>query len=700
MITTKARLSISALCGGALLYHSVDAAQRTALQTDSEFSMLFGEEEFVSIATGRKQPLSHAPAVATVITAQDIEAIGATDMSEILDLVPGFNSLFRHQGDQWVFRGIRTEGNFSPDVLVMIDGIPQNDIHLANQRRFISRIPLVSIDRIEVIRGPYSTLYGTDALAGVVNIITKRPEPDASQGWLRGGTFDTAEARWLQQLPLGDGALLSLQLRSTDGHSPPVRKDTQSRLDEMFGTNASLAPGNGNTEFDDYTAMLDYVKNDWRFRLRARGRDAGLGVGLFGALDPHGSVSDQQYNVEAHYFHSGDGDWDFKTDISFLHYEIETQDVTAYPPGVAFVSQAGEAAIFPDGIIDNPGYKEQHFRLASSLFYKRFGNHLPQLGLGVEFAEIFDVTETRNYLADPVTGLPAAPLPAEVEVEEDQRFSQDASRTLWYAYIQDEWTFAPDWTLTAGVRLDHYSDVGDAINPRAALVWTTTPTLTSKLLAGRGFRAPTLFELHAQSNPSSLGNEDLEPVTISSIELAFNVQPTHRLNLDLSIYRHSLDDIVEYEPIDPTGLQAQNGTGQSGRGVELAARWRALPRLHLSGYYAHHRNERHDTNDDNSLVPHNKFKLRLDWQPTSQWRANVVIAHLAEQKRPADNPRPPTADYTMVDLNLIFTPVKQWTLGLKINNALDEEAVAPEERRSEDTPLPGRAFFVDLKYRY
>lgn len=383
--------------------------------SDPELDTLFGAEDFVTLATGRKQLIRQAPAVATVLTADDIEAIGAAELSEVLDLVPGFHSLFRFQGDQFVIRGIRTEGNLSPDVLVMIDGVPQNDVFLANQRRFISVIPLNSIERIEVIRGPYSTLYGTDAFAGVINIVTKRyDQVDQSQIWLRGGSFDTGEARWLQKIPIGEGALLAMQLRTTDGHEPFFETDVQTRLDALFGTDASLAPGTANTDFQDYSFLLDYNWQDWRFRARTRGREAGLGIGLFGSFDPDGTVADQQFNLEAQYRKTDLENWDVTADLSYLYYSLETDDVTVNPPG---------AFGLPEGLQADVGFRERHFRAEAAGLFTGLSHHFPRLGVGVEHIEVFDIEERRNFLLDPVTRLPAVPLPAVTEIPAEERFA-------------------------------------------------------------------------------------------------------------------------------------------------------------------------------------------------------------------------------------------------------------------------------------
>ena len=123
---------------------------------------LYGGEELVSIATGTAQPISKAPAVATVITAADIREIGARDLNHVLETVPGLhvskNSL---NGDIYTFRGIYASQN--PQVLMLINGISVSTLFLGNRGNVWGGLPVESISRIEVIRGPGSAVYGADA---------------------------------------------------------------------------------------------------------------------------------------------------------------------------------------------------------------------------------------------------------------------------------------------------------------------------------------------------------------------------------------------------------------------------------------------------------------------------------------------------------------------------------------------------------
>ena len=137
---------------------------------------LYGDEVTISIATGTEQPISQAPAVASVITAREIAAIGAHDIDEVLATVPGLHVSRSTLGYNpiYTFRGIYTATN--PQVLMLVNGISINNLFVGDRSQVWGGFPVESISRIEVIRGPGSALYGADAFSGVINIVTKNAQ--------------------------------------------------------------------------------------------------------------------------------------------------------------------------------------------------------------------------------------------------------------------------------------------------------------------------------------------------------------------------------------------------------------------------------------------------------------------------------------------------------------------------------------------
>ena len=148
---------------------------RAEAQTEEEeMALVYGDKSMVSIATGSAQPLRRAPSVATVITAEDIQALGAFDLDEVLETVPGLH-VSRSPvvySPIYVIRGIRSTV-VNPEVLMLVNGIPLTAAYGGDRGLNWGGWPVENIARIEVIRGPGSALYGADAFSGVINIITK-----------------------------------------------------------------------------------------------------------------------------------------------------------------------------------------------------------------------------------------------------------------------------------------------------------------------------------------------------------------------------------------------------------------------------------------------------------------------------------------------------------------------------------------------
>src|SRR5690606_20637364 len=119
-------------------------------------------------------------------------------------------------------------------------------------------------------------------------------------------------------------------------------------------------------------------------------------------------------------------------------------------------------------------------------------------------------------------------------------------RTIRHLSVQDEWSLLKDWELTAGVRYDDYSDFGDTFNPRFALVWQTSYNVTSKLLYGRAFRAPSFSEQFAINNPVILGNADVEPEQIDTLELSFEYRPTYDLTTRINLFTYDVEGLIDY----------------------------------------------------------------------------------------------------------------------------------------------------------
>lgn len=667
---------------------------------ESEFAMTYGDEEMLTIATGSAQPISRAPAVASVITDKQIQEIGATDLDEVLETIPGLHvsRSNRLYNPIYIMRGIYSETN--PQTLVLINGIPVTNIFIGNRSDVWGGMPVRNIARIEVIRGPGSAIYGADAFSGVINIITKNSDHiNGTELGARIGSFDSKDV-WLLHGDVHKGikTAFSIEYGSTDGQRETIVADAQTGLDALFGTTASHAPGPVNLGRKYLDTRLDVSVQNWKLRLGYQGRrDVGTGAGVAQALDPTGKNDSDRFNADLSYHMITAKNWDTSMELSYFDTNARS-DLILFPPG-------SFGGTFPEGIIGNPSVFERHIRFGVSTFYTGFDKHRIRVGAGYNYSDLYKVTETKNFTFT-AGGMPV-PLGSITDVSDSAAFVREENRRINYVFVQDEWSFARDWNLTAGVRYDHYSDFGDTTNPRAAIVWQTDYNLTTKFLYGRAFRAPSFAELYNINNPVALGNSGLKPETIDTIELAFDYQASEKVRTGLNLFYYHMRDIIRpvADPAPATTVTAQNSGDQKGHGLEWELNWNAAKTLQVIANYGLQRSQDERAKTDAGNAPHQKAYLRTNWQPAASWSVNPQLTWIGKRRREAGDARPPLGEYTWVDLTVRHTPnlIGKLELAASIRNVFDASIYEPSLSPGlipNDLPLAGRNMYLEASYKF
>ena len=676
-----------------------------ASREEEELLMLYGGEEMVSIATGRSQPVNTAPAIATVITDKDIKKMGARDLDEVLETVPGLHVIPDPAGyrPNYVMRGVYSE--YNPQVLMMVNGIPITHLLFGNRGQAWAGMPIQNIARVEIIRGPGSAVYGADAVAGTINIITKAAnEIDGIEAGVTYGSYNSKQGWFLSGSQISNwDVALAVQIQSTDGQDSIIDVDAQSGFDNLLGTSASLAPGSVNLGREMIDVRVDLSNGPWQIRAGyLSGRNGETGAGAAQALDPTGRAESDRFNADITYKINPSPEWDLATQLSYLQTDTNT-NLVLYPPTADF-----GFGPFPEGVIGHPIVKERQGRFDFSAFYLGFKEHELRFGAGILYGDMYDVEEYRNYVLVPIApgiSLPA-PLPGGVQsVPEDQLFIRPEDRTDIYAFVQDEWDFAPDWTLTAGLRYDHFSDFGGTLNPRLALVWQSGFNWTTKFLYGGAFRPPSFAELYNQNNPIALGNTDLNPEKINTVEIGTTYHDRDRFRVGANIFYYLWEDIIRFTPdiATPTAT-AQNVADQEGYGLELELLWKAARSLELVGNYAYQHSEDKETDETSGMEPEHQLYARLDWTMLPGWSLHPQANYVADRARQPGDTRPPVDNYTWVDLTLRYRPnLKGLNVAFSVRNLTDTDAREPSPAPGlipNDLPLAGRTYFGELSYRW
>ena len=698
-------------CLAGLLFSTVALA---GPDDDDLLLQLSGDEQMIQIATGTPVPISRSPAVASVITAADIRESGSKTVLEALEHVPGLHiglSPLHRISPVFSIRGIHT-GN-SPQTLILFNGheIPDTFNGSIPSNLYL---PVENVARIEIIRGPGSAVYGADAFAGVINIITKTDaDIDGFQAGVKAGSFATRNI-WGQYGGVLDDWRVAASVEY--GHSNGDRgrvidSDLQTRLDSMLGTSASLAPGALDTRFESLVSGLTLSRDEWTLRLNSwNQRDTGVGAGAANALDPSGSSSINQYLIDLRYADvDWRPDWSLTLDASHAFGDLSLK-YAIFPPGTRLpIGSDGNIDMgaprlidFPDGYLGNPGGTAAQSRFDLTTLYSGMKSHQWRFNVGVKYVKETD-RESKNFgpgVIDPTAMGPIDGTLTDV-TGTPYIFHPGATRIVSYASLQDEWRFAHDWSLTAGVRLDHYSDVGATTNPRLSLVWNTLHNLTSKLLYGRAFRAPTFSEMYAINNPVVLGNPNLDPETIDTLEMAFDYKPGTTLDLMLNLFHYRINGLIDF--VDEDGIPggsatAQNIKDQQASGFELEAQWQVSRPLRLYGNTAFQNARDMNSGEPVASAPRKQLQLGGNWRMGRHWSSQLDAFRIMDRPRAVGDSRPPVADYTWVNLT-VNGRLPLWVLDvqLSIRNLLDADAREPAPVTvPNDYPLEGRSYFLGL----
>lgn len=645
----------------------------------------------VRISTNTDQVLSRAPSVVSVITTEDIKATGATNVSEVLQSVPGIFV----RPNLFAFRPLVTfRGAASTHTLIMVNGVPMRDLVWSNGI-FWKGLPTHMIERIEIIRGPGSALFGSDASAGVVNVITKTAgRIDHTEAGLRVGNFDSQEG-WVQHGGNWNGVEygFTAELSRTDGHDPYIRRA------------AASESGAAHYGWQGQDLRFSAARGNWRLLADYMGH-SDLETGLNGAalLDPLTRGSDYRFDIGLLYSNDSYArDWGLHAELRYRQLGYSSGDGFQERPKGFNCTAANSlcdqlpgpepepaSGIYPDGWINRQRSAEQGMTFEVSGLYTGFKKHAIRVGAGYNWEDLYSFSHHVNYGVDRNgIQLPAGGPLVDLS-DSNYSFMPERSRHISYLFLQDIWTMADDWELTAGLRYNHYSDFGNALNPRLALVWKVSDRLTVKLMYGEAFRAPSFLELYNRGF-NIRANPSLTPEESSTWDLSFSYAPTKRLALGLNLYKFSQTNTIRN-----VGGQYQNSGSSANQGAELEVRWQMSDDWHIAGSLSH-------VNMDKPTVvsltaPEDQAYLRLDWAFRPRWSWDVQATRIGERVLQG---RQTLEAYTLVDTTIRYAPRGGWQFSASLRNLLDADAAEYTSAAiTNNLPLPGRAFHAELAYRF
>lgn len=582
----------------------------------------------VVTASRSEHSLADAPASVSVITAEQIKARGAGNLLEALRGVPGLSLNGRQVGGR---KTLSIRGAEDRHTLVLIDGrrISSTDDTIGHSDYQYGWVAMEQIERIEVVRGPMSALYGSEAVGGVINIITRK----GGQQW-HGGASVRGE---LGEGPAGDGHQMSasasgplgewfdLALGVEDRRRAPTPRPENKATSDIEGQDRQS--GNlrlGFTPSEGQRLQLDMLRSEETRRRH----------------EQNTRLPARPYYLDTYDLQRRQDALTWQADWSLLRSELR--------------------------------YSEAEFEVNN----KRSNNIAPTRPQRLE-DRVWD-----GNLAFALGDSHSLTLGAERREEflENAGLTGGSDSALHKAlYVQDEIALADDWALTLGTRLDHHAIFGSESSPRAYLVWRASPELTIKGGYGEAFRAPTLKQISpnyvgAEGPHTFLGNADIQPETSRSWEIGADWRDEQSA-YTATLFRSEIKDLIYYNLLRRVGprsiYQYDNISEARIDGLEVALR-RALGggfSLASSMTWLDAR----DRDSDDKLTGRPEFSATpsLAWQQGA-WGAELEWQYIGQQtlKNAAGQLKRAPA-YSLVNLSGSYRVDEHLTLRAGLNNAGD-----------------------------
>jgi outer membrane receptor for ferrienterochelin and colicins len=508
--------------------------------------------ELTSTASKFSQAVTHAPASVTVITAEQIRQHGYRTFGDVLSSVRGFYTTYDRNYTYVGVRGFARPGDYNTRVLLMIDGHRLNEpVYDMAPMGTDFAIDVSLIDRVEVIRGPGSSLYGTSAFFAVINVLTKNGSSlsgtrvDASVG-----SLDTQRATVSvgQVFNNGNELLIAGSGYRSGGHA---------RLYFPEYDVQGLSDGVVTDADSDRSSSLMASASIGRLRLSGSFIDRGkhIPTGAFTTVfgDRRTQSDDRRAYIDAVSTGSFGKGWTAVMRGALDYYRYS--GAYAYVDGVV-VQDDGSDSLQVSGEVTLNRRSRQH-----------------QLTMGTEIRRTL---HNHQHVSDVFGSLLDESHPA----------------TVLGFYAQDEITLRRWLLFNAGVRLDHHDAFGSSVNPRAGLVFLPRPSTAFKVLHGRAFRAPNSYEAYYY-NAMRTYDFTLEPETISTTEVVWEEYIGSRVRTAVSAFHYDVDQLITQRSLDSVGagdsseLYFTNDGRTAADGFEAEAEMRWSNGMAVSGNYSH-----------------------------------------------------------------------------------------------------------------
>ncbi|MDA1043801.1 MAG: TonB-dependent receptor [Verrucomicrobia bacterium] len=570
-----------------------------------------GAQRIIVTATRVETPIEKVGSSISVVTAEDLKRTRIQDVKDALQWVPGVS--VSQNGGPGQNSGVFLRGAPSGFTRVMMDGVEMNDPGGIGTSFDFAHLNVTAIERIEVLRGPQSTLYGSDAMAGVINVVTKKgtgaPSAYASA---EGGSFNTIRlGAGAQGQTNGIDYTLDVAYHETDGISAFEKRDGFSERDGYENLTLSSRVGAQVTDLVSLDALVRFVNGE----------------------------SDYD-SYDASFSPSEEG----RTESEQLFARLAAKMVLL--DGVWEQTLGASKTVYDRGFLDSPGVDDSFFD-----------------------SEILGFDWKNNVFLESQT------ITVGVDWQQDEATSdgiRDDYDVTGY-YLQDAVDLQDNWLVTLGGRVDDHSAFGSEATYRSTTVYDV-PTTGTKLKGswGTGYKAPSLFQLFA-SSPFVQGNPDLGPQASEGWDAGVEQDIVEDvLRVGVTYFDIDYDDLVTFVFDDPgePGTYRNSHSAES-RGVEAFVATRPFEKVDLRVDYTYLDNEDKSPGNDFELRrPKDQVSATLGVQATEAMELTLYGVYVGSRKDIFDVT---LEEYFLFNLAASYEVSEALELYVRVENLLDED---------------------------
>ena len=633
---------LSGLITGVLTIVTAYAApSASAEETTDESTQTYETDAIVITASRSETTISDVPADVTLISGEQIERGNYTSVSDALKganinvVQKGFASYPVINGDS--------------RVLVMVDGKKVNWDHLMvsgdSNAVDVDQIPIGNVERIEIVRGPNSSLYGERAVSGVINIITKRPT-----GGTPGGTFSAQLGSWGEKRA-------SISISGGDGKNSIKVGVAHERRNDFQYKNAygeKRTFRNSDINRTDYNIGFDRIIGSDRLRLefsRHEGAD-GYGVNLndprTGASRYQGrkNVVDTGYGVTYMFGSEKEGEGTF---LRFYRNESK--------------SEGG--------------------------FNSQYDHHLRRNSFEGQ----------RLWMLNDKNMLVGGFLWSQEKIHEMSGYvPMDVSAVTKALFLEDDWQFGHGYSLKLGSRLENHNDFGTDVTSHISLNKKFGRRTHAYISFGQAVNNPTLKMRYANT-PFWIGNPDLKQERSHTFTIGADSQITRKWNVSGSLYWSKVKDALRWvaNPIPGNPGRYVNIQTEDRRGLELSTRYRADDRWAIRAAYSYAHIDSTDPAKSflSSNTRPNGYNLGISYTQ-GKWDANLDLNYVTGRS----TARFTDARYLTLDLGINYHVTKEFKVYLKGMNLTDESYESIGDARLGSYAMPSRHFILGGTYNF